>query len=125
MKLDHYFFHVGKSSEYQKRSSPKIEEFLSPKSSEDQKKVFVKNWRNLVPEVKWWSKKVQKIIQHSDADHSQMIGGNADAEHTQIIGRDAAKLLGGTYPPRVSAPMANFHFSIILFTLKVQVVPIS
>ena len=70
-------------------------------------------------------KKSPKIIQHSDADHSQMIGGNADAEHTQIIGRDAAKLLGGTYPPRVSAPMANFHFSIILFTLKVQVVPIS
>ena len=40
MKLDHYFFHVSKSSEDQKkRSSPKLEEFLSPKSSEIQKKV--------------------------------------------------------------------------------------
>ena len=38
MKLDHYFFHVKKSSEDQKKSSPKIEEFLYQKSSEDQKK---------------------------------------------------------------------------------------
>ena len=39
MKLDH-FFHASKSSEDQKKkSSPKLEEFLSPKLSEDQKKV--------------------------------------------------------------------------------------
>ena len=41
MKLDHYFFHVSKSSaDQKKRSSRKIEEFLSPKSSKDQKKKF-------------------------------------------------------------------------------------
>ena len=46
MKLDRYFFHVSKSSEGKKRR----------KSSEDQKSP--------------------KIIQRSDADHSQIIGGD-------------------------------------------------
>ena len=31
----------------------------------------------------------------SDAHHSQLIGGDADEDHTQIV--------GGVYPPRVSA----------------------
>ena len=40
MKHDHNSFHVSKSSEDQKNTfSPKIAEFLSPKASEDQKKV--------------------------------------------------------------------------------------
>ena len=40
MKLEHYFFHASKSSEdRKKKSSPKIEEFLSPKSSDGQKHV--------------------------------------------------------------------------------------
>ena len=77
-----------------KRSSPKIEEYLSPTSSEDQKKN-------------------PKIIQRSDADHSQIIGGDADTDHSQIIGGDAVKLLGGYIspilpsppPPRVLAPL--------------------
>ena len=33
-----------------------------------------------------------------------------DEDHTQIIGGDTAKLLGGIYPPRVSAPLfVTFH----------------
>ena len=58
MKHDHNSFLVSKSSEDQKKKtfSRKIEEFLSPKASEDQKKS-------------------PKIIQGSDADHSQIIGG--------------------------------------------------
>ena len=78
MKLNRYCFHVSISSEDQKkkdftenlksfcpqnqvktekkrRSSPKIEEFLSPKASEDQK--------------------IPKINQRSDADQSQIIEG--------------------------------------------------
>ena len=51
IKLDHHLFHVRKSSEDQKKSlHGKFEEFLSPKSSEDQKiknkqnkKVFTEN----------------------------------------------------------------------------------
>ena len=39
-----------------KKSSPKIEEFLSPKARKDQKN--------------------SKIIQRSDADHNQIIGGS-------------------------------------------------
>ena len=72
---------------------------MSPKSSEDQKKSLRRKLKSSCPRSQVMIKKSPKIIQHSDADHSQMIGGNADAEHTQIIGRDAAKLLGGTYPP--------------------------
>ena len=41
----------------------------------------------------------------SDAHLRQIIGGDADVDHTQIIGRDTVKLLGGIYPPWVSAPL--------------------
>ena len=71
----------------QKRSSPKISGFLSPKSREDQKRP--------------------KHHQRSHADHSQIIGGDADVDHSQIIGGGRAKLLGdiSPHPPRVSAPL--------------------
>ena len=42
----------------------------------------------------------------SDARQSQIIGGgDADVDHIQIIEGDTVKLLGGIYPPQVSAPM--------------------
>ena len=43
----------------------------------------------------------------SDADQSQLLGGDADVDHSQIIGGDAVKLLGDIYPPspQVSAPL--------------------
>ena len=41
----------------------------------------------------------------SDAHQSQIIGGDAGEDHTQIVGGDTVKLLGGIYPPRVSAPL--------------------
>ena len=95
MKVDYDFFHVRKLGDDQKkiytenrkvlvpevkwrpkkRFSPKIEAFLSPKSLEDKKRP--------------------NIIQRSDADDSQIIGGNADVDHSKIIGGDAVKLLGG------------------------------
>ena len=38
----------------------------------------------------------------SDADQSQIIGGDADVDRTQTIGGDTVKLLGGyIYPPSV------------------------
>ena len=58
-----------------KRSFPKIEEFLSPKASEDQKKI-------------------QKSTSAFDADHSQIIGGM----QSNYWG-DAVKLLGDISPP--------------------------
>ena len=100
MKLDHYFCHLRKSSEdpslQKKDLHGKFEEFLSPKASADQKKSL-------------------KIIQRSDAEHNQVIGGGGGgADHSQIIGGmqanfwgDAVKFLGGyiPHPNRVSAPL--------------------
>ena len=40
----------------------------------------------------------------SDARQSQIIGGDADADHTQTIG-GYSQIIGGIYPPRVSAPL--------------------
>ena len=62
-----------------KRSSPEIEESLSPKSREDQKGP--------------------NIIQRSDADHSSIIGGNAEVDHSQIIGGMQSNRWGGYIPP--------------------------
>ena len=86
MNLDHDFFQVSKLSEDQKmehffpqiqvktkkkRSSPKMEHFLSPNSGGDLR---------------------------SDPHQSQIIGGDADEDHTQIIEGDTVKLLGGYTP---------------------------
>ena len=51
-------------------SSPKLEDFFSPNSSEDQR---------------------------SDADRSQIIGGDAVVDHTQIIGGIQSNYWGGIY----------------------------
>ena len=65
-----------------KRTSPKIEDYFSANSREDQR---------------------------SDAAQSQIIRGDVEADHTQIIGGgDTVKLLnywGDIYPPWVSAPL--------------------
>ena len=95
MKLDHDFFHVSKLSEDQKKGlHQKLKEFLSPKSRGDQRKG-------------------PNIIQPSDANHTQIIGGDADVDHSQITGRIQSNLLGGYIPllppHRVSAPLA-MHF---------------
>ena len=64
----------------------KFEEFLSPKLREDQKKTFSPKIEEfLFPKASKDQKKSPKIIQRSDADHSQIIGG--------------------IYPPQVSAPL--------------------
>ena len=44
----------------------------------------------------------------SDAHWSQIIGGNADVDHTQTIGGGYSQIIGGIYPPRVSAPLAKY-----------------
>ena len=52
---------------------------------------------------------------HSDAQGSQIVGGDADEDHTQIIGGDTVKLLGVYIPPfsPVLAPLLNGHIWII------------
>ena len=88
MNLDHDFVQMSKLNEDQK------------------KKVFTKDGRLFFPN--------SSEYQRSDADQSQIIGGDADADHTQIIGGYTVKLLGGIYPPslRVSAPLmsVSLHF---------------
>ena len=74
MKHDHYCFHVSKSSEDQKRSSRKIWRVFVPKIKRRPKKnVFTENW-SFCPRKPVKIKKSPKIIQRSDADHSQIIG---------------------------------------------------
>ena len=88
MHLDHDFF-LSKQIKQRskKRFSPKIEEFFSPNSSED-----------------------QNLLQTSSSAHMQtwvkLLGGMhyADADHCQIIGGNAVKLLGDM-SPRVSASL--------------------
>ena len=65
------------------RSSPKMAHFFSPNSSGDLR---------------------------SDANQSQIFGGDADVDHTQIIEGDTVKLLGGyipTSPPGFGTPVAG------------------
>ena len=83
MNLDHDFFHVSRFSE-------------------DQKKTFTEKWRIFVSELKWRTEKRPNIIQRSDADLSQIIGGggDADGDQSQIIGGDKSP-----HPPQVSAPL--------------------
>ena len=78
-----------------------MEEFFSPISSEYQKPA-------------------PNVIQRSDADQSQIIGGDADVDHSQITGRDAVKLLGGYIPPspRTSAPLVVPHKFDAIFRLS-------
>ena len=45
-----------------------MDDFFSPNSSEDQKAA-------------------PNVIQRSDANQSQIIGGDADVDHSQIIGK--------------------------------------
>ena len=54
------------------------------------------------------TKKGPNIIQHSDADHRQIIGGVAGADHSQIFGGMQSNYCGDISPPstpRVSAPL--------------------
>ena len=84
MNLYHNFFQVRKFSEDQKkRSSPKLEEFFSPTSSEDQKTA-------------------PNVIQPSDADQSQIIGGGVKM-YTII------KLFGGC-PSGFGTPATKYIF---------------
>ena len=64
-------------------------------------------------------KKSPKINQRSDADHIQIIGGDADAHHSQIIGGDAVKLLGRIYPS------LGFSTSACTTLRKLRAVPFS
>ena len=48
----------------------------------------------------------------SNAQQSQIIGGEADVDHTQTIGGNTAKLLGGytPIPPGFGTPASNYTF---------------
>ena len=93
MNLDQDFFQVSELSEDQKqtkkrkkRSSPEVEHFFSPNSRTDLR---------------------------SDAHQNQIIGGDVDDDHTQFFWGDTVKLLGGIYPPRVSAPRLVKTFFLV------------
>ena len=66
------------------------------------KKVFTKNGTLFPPN--------SRGDLHSDANQSQIIGGNAHVDHTQIIGGGTVKLLGGISPPgfRTLNKVVNF-----------------
>ena len=87
MKLDHDFFLVSKLSEDQKK-----------RGLHRKLKCFCR--RNHV-----LTKKGPNIIHRSDADHSQIIEGDADEDHSQIIGGMRSNCWGNItpHPPRVSA----------------------
>ena len=72
--MQHFFPQIQVKIKKQKRSSPKLEHFFFPNSSEDLR---------------------------SAADQSQIIGGDADVDHSQIIGGDTVKLLGGCISPHL------------------------
>ena len=87
MKHDHYCFHVSKSSEDQKKGlQEKFKEFLSPKLSEDQKKTF--------------SPKIEEFLSSKASEDQKKVQRSSSAQMHTIV-----KLLGGIYPPRVSAPL--------------------
>ena len=124
MKLDHDFFNVSKLTEDQKKGLHQKLKSVCPRINlnEDQKnkKGLIRKQQGFCPRNYVKTKKGPNIIQCSDADHSQINGG------------DTVKLLGGIYPPspyRVSAPvlksMQNTTFLPLLrpiFALKTKIV---
>ena len=90
MKLDHYFFTWSKSSEDQKKKSPKL--------SEDQTKGLYQKLKSFCPRNLVQTKtKSPKIIQHPDADHSQ------------IIGRDISSPTPGFWHPKLPIKIIKIY----------------
>ena len=75
----------------QKKASPKIEKFLSPKSSKHHKKT-------------------PKIIQRSDIDHSQIIGGLQMQTIVKVLKGMQSNYLGGVFPPVFGTPDSNLIY---------------
>ena len=101
MKLGHYFFHVSKSSEDQKKRG--LHRKLMSMCPRNQvktktKKGLHRKLRSFCPQNQVKTKKSPKIIQSLDADHSQIIAADADAHHSQIIG-GSSQTVRGIYPP--------------------------
>ena len=94
INLDHNFF-SGEQIKLRpkKRSSPKMEHFFSPNSSEDLR---------------------------SAADQSQIIGGDADEDHPQIIRRDTVKLWGdiSPIPPGFRHPCQKHYDALSVWELN-------
>ena len=77
--MEPFFFpNSGEDQKKKKRSSQKMEHFFFPNSSGHLR---------------------------LDAHQSQIFGGDADVDHTQTIGGGYSEIIGGIYPPRVSAPL--------------------
>ena len=68
------------------RSLPKLEDFFSPNSSEDQKK-------RSSPKLEDFFSSNSGEDQRSDAGQSQIIGKDTVVDHTQIIGGDISPLV--------------------------------
>ena len=119
MSLDHDFVQVSKLSENQKKKIfTKNRTLFYPtsvktKKKKEKKRVFTKNGTLFPP----------NSGEHlrSDAHQSQIIAGDADVDHTQTIGGDKAKLLGGIYLPRVSAPLCiRYYCHVLEHSIKLQ-----
>ena len=78
--MEHFFPRIQVKTKKKKSLYQKWNTFFSPNSSRDLR---------------------------SDANQSQIIGGDRGEDHTQIFGGDTAKLLGG-YTPRVLAPLQQY-----------------
>ena len=62
----------------------------------NKKKVFTRNGTLFFPDL--------STDLPSDANQSQIIGGDAGEDHTKIVGGDTVKLLGGNTPPGFGTP---------------------
>ena len=83
------------------------------KKKKKKEKGLHQKLKSFFPEIRNKVKTKEKVQRLSCAKMGTVVkllgggGGGTDADHSQIIGRDAVKLLGRIYPPRVSEPLAK------------------
>ena len=115
MKLDHYFFHVSKSSEDQKKGlDGKFKEFLSPKPSEHQqkeKKSLHRESKVFVPETPVQTKKKSKDHPALSCRPQSNYWRHANADHSQIIGEKQSNYWG-IYPSHPPLPGFWYPWSV-------------
>ena len=100
--MEHFFPQIKKKKVFTRNGT-----LFSPN---EKKKVFTRNGTLFSPNSGEHQKKTKKKVftrngtlflstdLRSDAQQSQIIGGNADEDHTQIVGGYTVKSLGGYIP---------------------------
>ena len=79
----------------QKRSSLKIEQFLSPNLSEEQKKVLYRKLKSICPRNHVKTKKSSKHHPALRCRPWTKYWGDAGVDHSQIIGGGCSQIIGG------------------------------